>query len=524
MSALHFRLFGDFSVTSSDGKSLTPKSKKAIGLLALLATSDTGSRQRRWLEDKLWSDRGSEQARGSLRTTLVGIRRALGPLASVLGSDRTAVWLCLSQIKTDLEAKSSERDFLEGLDINDDEFNAWMIHQRVMRDDLETERPAPLAPERKISIQCGQPWSATSKGSAKSRIVDTQVGKIIADFVAASRCTVSNTRPDLIVQTSVDEDNAGTTIFVEVIDPKHDVIVHSDHCFVSNIDRFVKDPTQLGRFCWNLADIALEKLPPPTDASNELATRAGFVQTALQRVLSFEPDQMREGIWELDMALAHMEGGLFMALKAWAMTAMIMEGFEAETIETLDEIQSLIVKARELSPSEGIVAAVVANVQSTLFEDHNEAISMARRALRENPNSIFALQGLSNSRAASGQAQAAYEISKQGQTIAAFSKFAATCNLHHALLCIAMHRTDEAIKSSNAAADLAPQYRAPRRQLLALYAAEKNVERAHSAVEDLQLVEPDFHLDRYLFDRSYPSNTLRKSGYLSNAVDGLKDM
>lgn len=523
MYSLHMRLFGDFSFLSHEGASHTPTGKKAIGLLALLATSETGRRQRRWLEDKLWSDRAPAQAHGSLRTTLVTTRKALGSHAQVLGSDRTSVWLDLGAFDTDLDQSDSNREFLEGLDIADEEFNIWLMQQRLKRDSPPAPEASARYKDQRVSIRCETPWTASGEAPIKAQLVNHQVGKIVSDFIALSVCSERNTRADLVIKTSIEQRDDVTTVFVQVIDPVADEIVHSDHVFTNDFNKFVRDPAQLGRFCWNVADLALEKITALGATSDPLAARSAYVQSALNHVLTFNPTQMHKSLAVLKEASNHLNAGLFLALEAWAMTAMIMEGFHDETKQTLDEITMLMIKAQERSPNEGMVAAICANVQSSLFESHDNAIFLARRALRENPNNIFALQAMSASRAAAGQKNLAYEFSKHGQVVSSLSKFSAMSNLHHALLCISMNRTQEAIESSEISSKITPQYRAPRRQLLGLYAAGDNKIEAQIALNGLREVEPDFELERYLFDRSYPSNTLRKSGYLDKAAARIRD-
>ncbi|MFZ1513620.1 MAG: hypothetical protein WAT35_18460, partial [Tabrizicola sp.] len=83
------------------------------------------------LEARLWSDRGQEQASGSLRQALTELRKALGPLADRLASDRDCV--ALAGFGTDLadttaarRALAQGREFLEGIDIPDPGFNLWL--------------------------------------------------------------------------------------------------------------------------------------------------------------------------------------------------------------------------------------------------------------------------------------------------------------------------------------------------------------------------------------------------------------
>ena len=127
-------LFGPFTVQGPDGADLTPKSRKSRAILAMLAVAPRGSRSRVWLRDKLWSDRGEDQASASLRQALLDIRSALGDRAAVvLTADKHTVSLDLAAIRVDaLEAAQGSvavgqtENFLEGIDVRDPEFEDWL--------------------------------------------------------------------------------------------------------------------------------------------------------------------------------------------------------------------------------------------------------------------------------------------------------------------------------------------------------------------------------------------------------------
>ncbi|KAM3107485.1 AfsR/SARP family transcriptional regulator [Phormidesmis sp. 146-33] len=133
---MYIRMIGEFEVRSEAGHELTPRGAKSRALLALLARTPGHRRPRRWLEARLWSDRGQEQASGSLRQALTELRKALGPLADHLTSDRDCV--ALSGLRTDLDADpagaaarlAQGREFLEGIDVIDPAFNLWLAEER----------------------------------------------------------------------------------------------------------------------------------------------------------------------------------------------------------------------------------------------------------------------------------------------------------------------------------------------------------------------------------------------------------
>lgn len=147
---MFIRMIGEFEVRDASGQDFTPRSAKARALLALLCRTQGHRRPRRWLEARLWSDRGQEQAAGSLRQALTELRKALGPLADRLTSDRDCV--ALSDFTVDLEqdpaaarkALAAGREFLEGIDVIDPAFKRWLAEerQRVEAQLAETADPA----------------------------------------------------------------------------------------------------------------------------------------------------------------------------------------------------------------------------------------------------------------------------------------------------------------------------------------------------------------------------------------------
>lgn len=134
-------LFGPFTILGPDGTDLTPKSRKSRAILAMLAVAPRGSRSRVWLRDKLWSDRGEDQASASLRQALLDIRSSLGPAAvQALRADKHTVTLDLAMIRVDAldalapnertGAMPASEHFLEGIDVRDPEFEEWLTLER----------------------------------------------------------------------------------------------------------------------------------------------------------------------------------------------------------------------------------------------------------------------------------------------------------------------------------------------------------------------------------------------------------
>jgi len=167
-------LFGSFHLEGPLGENLTPRGQKARALLALVALAKRGQRSRTWICAKLWSDRPSEQAYASLRQALTEIRKALGPYsAAILQTDQFNISIDLSKVAVDaVELRQAiienrrlrpidlpDEEFLEGLNVGDEEFEDWLTIERSrwtdVRDQLEqtyaqTQAAWPNAPAEVI--------------------------------------------------------------------------------------------------------------------------------------------------------------------------------------------------------------------------------------------------------------------------------------------------------------------------------------------------------------------------------------
>jgi len=131
------RLLGPFYLQNAAGQDITPNTQKWCALLAMLATAPNGRRSRKWLQDRLWSESNEQNGSVSLRQALFQIRRKLGVHEALLSSDKSVVHLELSQLDIDvlnvdhLAVNGAEvPQFLEGIDVEDFEFEDWLREQR----------------------------------------------------------------------------------------------------------------------------------------------------------------------------------------------------------------------------------------------------------------------------------------------------------------------------------------------------------------------------------------------------------
>ena len=154
MAALVLKVLGDFAAFDSDGRVIVIAAKKNRALLLVLALAPNGSVAREKLADLLWSDRGPEQARSSLRQALVALRKvlaALEPLPLKADDERVRLDLGLVQVDAlkllDLSKSSNAEDLaaaatlctgemLDDLQVSDPSFEHWIGGERRKWHDL----------------------------------------------------------------------------------------------------------------------------------------------------------------------------------------------------------------------------------------------------------------------------------------------------------------------------------------------------------------------------------------------------
>ena len=146
---MRMRLLGRFGIIAMDGES-TPiplPTRKAGALLAYLGMSRDYAAGREELAALLWGECSDQQARQSLRQALALLRKELGPSRRFTADARMvrldpALWsidardfemLARSQKAEDLSRAASlfAGDFLAGLNIDEEAFEAWVNGQRT---------------------------------------------------------------------------------------------------------------------------------------------------------------------------------------------------------------------------------------------------------------------------------------------------------------------------------------------------------------------------------------------------------
>lgn len=132
---LQINLFGACIVraTGGDAGSYEIKGAKHRAMFALLATAPFGRRTRVHLQNMLWGTSCHDGGRQSLRTALSTIKATMGPaFEKLLTVNNTDIAIDLSRVE--FTGSPANGEFLEGIDIRDDDFNHWLQAMRQAPD------------------------------------------------------------------------------------------------------------------------------------------------------------------------------------------------------------------------------------------------------------------------------------------------------------------------------------------------------------------------------------------------------
>ncbi|MEM1078668.1 MAG: hypothetical protein AAGI09_09100 [Pseudomonadota bacterium] len=506
-------LHGRFRIASPDGQELTPKSSKGQGLLALLLTAPDMVRGRAWLQDRLWSDRGQEQGARSLRQEVSQIRKTLGPYADVIASDRKTVRLDPQCVQIEAADTDPTAQFLEGMDIRDDEFNAWLSVERNRRDATMEAGFALVQPTQSLAL------IGLSAANAASKVLEAQVmdqaRKTLNDL-----CEVQIYRqvpPSLKAHAfiagvqvfEVPGQNLSLRITLERVTDAATVWSET----LNGIS--LEDPTELDIACLQSINRLFEKLcdlfvrgPGRPRSPNALAA------LAIMKTFTIEDDQLREADHLLAQAFELDPRGSFLAWRAQIRTIQFVERFLQDGQAARQEGERFCVEALRLDATNSNVLAACANFRTIVQRNVSGGLELARLSVRANAANPLAWWALSNAVQYTGDEKQAYFAALRACQLTIGTKLEFWTAFQRSLTAMLLGREDEARALGEKASALSPDFKPPLRYLTVLYASSGDLENGSRVFTALAEKEADFSAERLIHDPEYPVRLMRNSGLL----------
>ena len=515
--SLTLHLHGAFRVSTESGKVVTPRAEKAQALIALLATSPNGERSRQWLQSKLWSDRGSSQAAGSLRQALVQIRQSFGDAKDVVSASRSRVWLDLTKINI---APANGQEFLEGIDARDDEFESWLTLERSVRETPAPARPILVLPKHP-SHELPRTWTISVDSTALGGDLANWFAQLFADAVSRHLRDFFSAR---VVVGPADE------MLNPVLSAK--VNAYSDSESSLGV-RISLEQQQTGEQLWAGSQHVKAHGGPPIDDPeilrllNELVEAVGDALVGSRLAHLDDPDQLcrqairglfsmkAENVLTADRHFAEAFDrrgrGLYLAWRAQIKTIQKVERHDTDAKRLREEAEFLCARALELEPNNSMVLATVANTRGFLMQDPHSSLALARRSVQLNPGNPMAWWALSSANVYGGDIKSSYLNALNARNLASLSPHRFWWDNQLFGAAVVLGRLDEALKLAEAAYAQNPNFRPPLRYLIAFYANAAREEDALRAASALTGLEPDFSVERLARDRDYPASLIHRA-------------
>jgi tetratricopeptide (TPR) repeat protein len=525
-------LLGPLCVRDGIGAELTPKGRKAQGLIALLATAPGLKRSRAWLQDKLWSDRGPEQGAASLRQCLTEIRLALGPHVDVLRAELG--WVGFDPARTTVREVPPTGppglifEFLEGLDIRDAEFENWLRDQRLAREGVQAAPPAAReglrAPPPRPVLIVGPIDSARDDLRVFAAALAEGIGARIAhagNVLIAERLPEGLDRAPLGARVAVRAAEMGRTLYLQV----RLIELRSGTIFWIGLREI--DPSAarehfegaVSQFANEVAAVAVDELGRMAENADDNDRIALLGYQALRHTILLDPDEQRAADRMLEAAFEAHGSAVFLAQRALLRVVQIFERVAPDEKTTREEAIAFMRQAQALQLSNPIITAAAARVAVMLEDKIQGGLELARKAVAQGPATPQTWDILATALYRTGRAAEAHEAALRARLLAAGLP---QTYFWDALCCITAMvagRFDEATHFGEVARDLAPTFKPPLRYLAALYYHQGRHDEAAKHLQMLKELEGDFSLKDW--EESYPVAALRQTPLIAIARSRL---
>lgn len=515
-------LRGVFRVEDAQGERIAITSAKAQGLLALVAMSKTAERTRAWLQAKLWSDRGPEQASQSLRTELSALRRQLDRVGIDLYADRKHIRLDLERVDIVLDGSG---EFLEGIDVRDEAFEEWLTQERAQYSNhleprseascpvvLRRERPQPVEDQLRIVLS---PRSRDDLVASdfESLLASALVRSLSETFTAPVTVEADPVVTDALL---ICEVRCATTqighqiLFLRVQHPAAGHEVWSAQCQMKAEFPSLLDDPALMQIVNDLIEAVENYVAFSHLAGSAASGPDALFGRAMRSLFSMNPDQVLAADQLLLRAIDQMPRGVFFAWRAQLRAIQLIERHPVDEEATTEEGTQLYHRALELDPTNSMVLATVANSVRRLTRDHGYSHYLAERSLARNRWNPLAHWALSAAHVYVGNNTEAYQNAQIGQSLKLLSPYRFWWETQVYSSALVSGRNDEALMHVRNAHYGNTKFKPPLRYLIALYALSGDLENAREAVAKLQALEPGFD-PMELTSRDYPTSVLWRS-------------
>lgn len=512
-------LFGSPRVIAPDGADVTPRSSKAKGLIALLATPVGRVWSRSALQEKLWSDRGHIQGRDSLKKELITLRKIFGDgevCALVLNGMTVQIREELVRIDLfDPELRSEDPGpilpkFLEGCQIRDPEFVKWLQKFRTKIDE-----PSPV--DRK-ALQIERSLDATA---ARYRIAllpvigppddlhSSMVGEMIADRIAITLRHLDLFDVVDFRESAVEGAHRGSdfTLRPRVLRLSSDLaltlLAHesgSKKVFWAEKRLIALESFGAEEIACLVAEVldqiisAILRKSREGDPNRRLATR--YALDGIDLMFRMDAPDINSASTALRKAIEIDPRGSYLAFYAFQTLFRMEKSKGANLGELRERADELVSRALEADPYNPISRALATHVYSFIFRDFERADNLIRPMASAPPDSPIYYHSLAALRLYTGNLAEARIAARRAQDMAQYNVYSYAFSTTLAMVDTVDNKLDDAIRQGEKVLAMHKGanriYEPALRYLAAAYGLKGNGPEAARVLQLIQKQSPEF--------------------------------
>lgn len=519
---LFVSLVGAVQVSDDNGESFTPTGRKTRALVALLMCSKDLLRSRVWLQDKLWSDRGPDQAAASLRQALTELRRALRSHRGIVLTENGCVQLdpkCI-QVRENLDRLQAGDvlcDDLEG--ISDPAFDEWLRDLRCRH------RPAEQVPQpgegsrdrRRLPVLViAVDAEDACKGSPVFRLLRDEIVRSVLEFnevkildlggTAAQPLPTAGPGIFLRLTASQAQDELCVSVRIETLSGNW-IVWQSPNYFLSPdlCDEDAWRLRSLGQSCVSRLHDEFERQVGRHEAGEfalALANRAMRQLFKFRRQDLIDADLLLKSAYEVDPR------GVYLSWRAFLRNTAV---FEHLTDDFLEPCEGYELHATALGDDPFNSYSLVFAGQHSFVNDRDPVFgqSLCDKALEINPSNAMGWAFRSNMLILQGKAEQAAQAAKRGLDLASGQPCRSSLQINACLSEIATGKYREALTYGRMSQMSPAKSQAIRRFLFALFRVLDMPVDADRQLSAIRRREPEFRPEN-LLRSDYPTWTLQR--------------
>lgn len=503
-------VWGDFSVADMNGRSLAPRGLKANFLLAALVLSTDWRQSRAFLAQLLWSDRQPAQALASLRQALNEIRKALGPYADGLITDRLSVGLDQTVFRSDLDTPPANAELLTNLYPKIQSLQTWLRRMRALHS-------AKTVPEYGAPIVLLKSHDDTIHASViRSGLADTLADWCANRVLKTSDSATSDALSSFIFENYNASSEDGVMSRLSLSQNQTDLQLWAINSHLPSDPRALIEQHDVHRLINQAVDRTVFEIGN-SDGSEEVLQLQTGALGAVSLIFRNQGNDLDAAREELSRLYENCNRGVYLAWSAYVLTFFKAERNHSDLDALRDEARTLVARALELEPHSAMVLALCSYVTSYLIGDKSTGYYLGTRAIELNRSNPLAwiFRGAANFYGS--DPEQAYRDIAFARSIAGDGPYRYVVEFYGCIAATLTNRLPEAERLGKLSSSLSPTFKAPLRYLAMIHAANGDDISLDSVIRQIRVVEPDFELGM-LAEASYPVQAMRQSDRFKDAL------